>query len=177
MSKRCLVIGGAHSVWRDVARVEAAVGGPWDGLVLAVNDILADLPRLDHVATLHPRTEKGKLAAWEERRRENGYPMAYTAWSHAKEGADAQQTGWSDGSSGLLAVGVALDGLGCEEVVLCGVRMDQQRNHFRDEKGWQQFNRYRRGWKRKVERMQGRVYSVSGWTADLLGRPEWLKAA
>ena len=165
---RALIVGGAASVWRDLARIEA-VTGPWPGVVVAVNDIMADLPRLDHVATLHPRTEKGKLAAWEERRRTRGYPMTYTAWSHAKEGADARLTGWSDGSSGLLAVGVALDGLGCEEVVLCGTRLDAQRNAFRDEAGWQQYRRYRRGWLRKMEVMRGKVWSMSGWTREQLG--------
>lgn len=167
---RALVIGGAHSVWRDIYAVER-VTGPWDGVVIAVNDIGAHLPRLDAWATLHP--EPNKLGVWMRQRRKRGLPDVPT-WSNST-GTDHTLGGWSNGSSGLLGVGVAL-ALGCEPVILCGVRMDAQRNHFRDERGWQQHARYRKGWESKCDMLKGRVFSVSGWTRDLLGPPDFLAA-
>lgn len=163
---RALVVGGAHSAWRDIYRVESVVG-PWDGIVVAVNDMGAHLPRLDAWATLHPE----KIRRWQQVRRGNGYPDV-PIWSNATT-TDYTLNHWSNGSSGLLGVGVAL-ALGAETVVLCGVRMDQQRNHFREERGWQQHDRYRRGWLNRADTLRGRVYSVSGWTRELLGPPPFL---
>ena len=166
--KRALVLGSAHSVWRDLARVEA-VTGPWQGPVIATNDLGIVLPRLDHWATLHPE----KMPDWIAARRANGLPDTYRTWSHTAGSVDHVVKGWSNGSSGLLAVGVAL-ALGADEVILCGLRMDKQRNHFRTEKGWGQALRYRAGWQSKQGLMRGRVHSMSGWTRDLLGAPPWL---
>lgn len=161
-----LVIGGAHSVWRDIYRVESVVG-PWDGLVIGVNDIGTLLPRLDAWATLHPE----KLPQWKREREARGYTIPPT-WSN-NYATDYTIAHWANGSSGLLGVGVAF-AMGAEEIILCGVRMDRQRNHFREEKGWQQHDRYRRGWLQKLDVMRGKVYSVSGWTREILGPPPFL---
>jgi hypothetical protein len=71
------------------------------------------------------------------------------------------------GSSGLFAVKAAFEH-GFDEVILCGVPMNNDLNIHRGEK-WKQFNDFRNGWTDNLNELKGRVYSQSGWTKELLG--------
>src|SRR5690606_41623878 len=90
--------------------------------------------------------------------------------------ADRYVRQWVSGSSGLLAMIVALDALGCHRVALCGVPMDN-RPHFRESrvhvpgKPWGAARTHRRAIERVLDRLRGRVRSMSGWTRDVLGEP------
>lgn len=162
MVRSALVVGGASCVWDDLRAL-----GPWAGLVVAINDAIAVYPhRIDHAATLHPE----KLAGWcEERARRGGNPD-YLTWSRkAPEVVDRVLTGWNGGSSGLFAVGVALEA-GAERVVLTGVPLDA-RPHFWDAEAWEACNLYRAGWEKRADELRGRAFSCSGWTRELLGPP------
>ena len=160
-------------------------------LRVGINDALYTLRDLDCVATLHPENVRGggPDKEWLRKRRENGWADV-PVWTHNAAWADqegfrvwrsgdaAEDTIWTRGSSGLFAVGVALHALKADRVILCGVPMDHSPNRYRDEDEWKQWQRYRIGWTQARDRgMLENVRSVSGWTADLLGRPEWTKAA
>ena len=156
--------------------------GPWDGIVIAVNDIACHWPRrLDHWVTLHVNN----MAGWAKLRGEKGYPGQITFWGSAARPKPPFQTvkQWAGGSSGLLAVTVAIDKLGCERVVLCGMPYTVT-PHFKESKVhqptkvWRGADGHWRAWKRKdvLSRMTGKVRSMSGRTLELFGKPdlEWL---
>lgn len=161
-----VVIGGAACVWDDLRAL-----GPFEGLVIVVNDMLHSYPhRVDHMATLHP----DKLPYWQEKR---PGPKDYETWStkpHPR--VDHRIPNWAAGSSGMLAVVVALDHLKCDEVILCGVPLDPAQSHFFDKKAWTAAVHHRKAWTKNLDRMRGRVFSVSGWTRELLGPPKCLAA-
>lgn len=157
-----LVIGGASCLWDDLAAV-----GTWDGMVVACNDAGAVYPhRIDHFATLHPE----KLDGWRAERERRGGNLDFTTWSRRNpELVDRILEGWSSGSSGMLAVGVAL-AVGAERVVLCGVPM-QATPHFFDPAPWEGVQHHAGAWEARVDELRGRVFSLSGWTRELLGPP------
>ena len=165
---RALILGGGSCVWDDIRAL-----GTWDGLVIAVNDVGCVYPYpVDHWCSLHAE----KLAGWALERKGRGFDMTFTTWTRPeREGADRQLAGWSSGSSGMFAVGVALE-LGAESVVLAGVPMEP-RPHFFDATAWTDFANYRGAWEKRADRLRGRVYSMSGWTRDLLSGPPWLEPA
>jgi hypothetical protein len=160
---RALVVGGASCVWDDLAAL-----GLHFGPVLVVNDIGTVHPgRIDHWCTLHAE----KLESWRLARWRNGGNGDYTTWGRPeKPGTDRTLAYWTRGSSGLFAVGVALE-LGAHEVVLCGVPMDG-RPHYFDSAAWDSFRLYRETWVKRAPLLWERgVYSMSGWTRELLGPP------
>lgn len=185
MSK-ALVLGGAGTVW---AEVEAALElGEFDGIVGA-NAIGSVWPgRLDAWVSQH--------ADWFERWRRTrdalGLPMhrqvlaAGTATSYRN--LDDCITGFVDhrfpgqersGSSGLFALKVALVDLGFDKAVLCGVPMRNGASHITHPgEAWRGERSHRPGWIEALPQIKERVRSMSGWTAELLGRPteEWLHA-
>lgn len=180
---RALVLGGATSVWDEVLAWEERYG-PWDGLVIAANDVGAHWPRaLDHWATLHYE----KMDRWRSLRTFNGFaPVRGWHWTvdkhgrviareHTKLVADV----WSGGSSGMLAVQVA-QLVGAQRVVLCGVPMSPV-PHFTETSenhpgNWDASHGYWKAWLRYEHKVQGWVRSMSGRTRDLLGEPtpEWV---
>lgn len=165
---RALVLGSAACVWDDLK----AYGPVTDEIVVAVNDMIWAYPeRIDHAVTLHVE----HLKEWQEARRQKGGNDDYTVWSNNARRAVMERTvrNWGAGSSGMLGMVVALDGLGCDEVVLCGIPMDD-RTHFFDRQRWRACGVHRKAWERNVGRMKGRVWSMSGWTRELLGYPPWL---
>ena len=174
-----LVLGGAACVWSDI---EAALDvGQYD-LVVSCNDIGAAWPgRLDAWVSLHP----DKFGIWLTRRRQRGYPAPAAVIGHLPARASARlPDGITDfaghhfegqrhsGSSGLFALKYALVDLAADTAVLCGVPMDKTHRHFFDERAWTAADAHRRGWLEALPQIKDRARSMSGWTADLLGRPE-----
>lgn len=164
-----VVLGGGDCVWDDVAEL----GKQWPqwmqhSVILSVNDIPCLWPaRIDHWCTLHPE----RFPLWVARRKERRYPLGWTSWSPVKR-ASVQELyrGWSNGSSGLYAVSVALLALRCSPVILCGVPM-QPTKHVLRGYPWNQYYRYMKGWTLNRKAMTGRVFSFSGWTRETFGYP------
>lgn len=159
-----LILGGGDTVWDDLRAV-----GPWDGLIIAVNDVGCVYPhRFDHWVSLHPE----KFPMWGRDRERRGLDMSFQLWGEGRsfEYLTLDPPGWNGGSSGLYAVGVALERLDCEAVVLCGVPMEN-RPHFFHAEEWAIADAYRARWTRNEEKMRGRVFSMSGWTCRFLGAP------
>ena len=97
-------------------------------------------------------------------------------------GCDPARHGDVGGSSGLLAVTVALE-LGKENqdqlrIVLAGVPMDPAAGNFRAPSvPWAEATVYHPAWEERAEALKKNVRSMSGWTAELLGKPTaaWLQ--
>ena len=81
----------------------------------------------------------------------------------------------SSASSGGYAAKVALDD-GFDRVVLAGIPMERDAKHFTRGKPWEQRDGFTIGFKKSVPHFAGRVRSMSGWSAELLGMPDpaWL---
>jgi len=175
-----LVLGGGQCVWDDIDALEALMGEPWPGVVLVCNDMgykeghsgrRWDRP-IHHWCTLHAE----KLQGWQNQRRNAGLPKIEETWSSVRRTVVKNHfQGITGGSSGLYTVSVALFALGYPRVVTCGIPMDATKNTF-SARDWTSFKRYKLGWERDINRLKGRVRSMSGWTAQVLGRPtvDWI---
>ena len=166
-----LILGGANTLEADF---DAALKLFQPDLLIACNHAGRDHPdRIDHWATMHPEL----FPKWIEARGAAGLPPAGQLW-HAKHRistVDSQPLQCWGGSSGLLCVTLACD-LGCAKIVLAGVPMRQNACHYDNRRIWTEARQYWPAWEASVAKMAGRVRSMSGWTAELLGRPtgDWL---
>lgn len=171
-----LILGGAASVWDDVA--EALNMMTPDGTI-AVNDAIAHYAgRLDIAATLHPE----KMAGWRSERARRGFPAAREHVGHelGQPGIDrATSYLWPEmnasGSSGLFAVKVAMEA-GFDRIILAGVPMQAAGAHFFNSAPWGEVGAFTEAWKTALPRIAPHVRSMSGATKDWLGYPskEWL---
>lgn len=175
MTRPVLILGAAASLWTDLAGL-----GDWPGAVMAVNRAGAfHAGRLDHWVSLHP----DRLGGFMAERERAGRAIDCTTWCQrgdpeTRVDVVPQALGCS-GSSGLYAVRIALGILKAQRVVLAGMPMDGG-PHFYDtgRRSGPSFVPYRPEWRRAArDEFAGRVRSLSGWTADLLGRPDpdWLE--
>src|SRR5262245_50020308 len=125
-----LILGGAAGVHDEAAR---AMGLFEPDVVLAVNNIGIDWPGwIDHWVTLHPLKTgnwPGMLEALRQRLADGrNKPLT---WSHRHmPGIDCiSHPDWG-GSSGLLAVKVALVDLKCRRAVLAGMPLENGPHYF-----------------------------------------------
>lgn len=180
-----LVLGGGSCLWDDVAG--ALELGEFDAVV-ACNDAAATYPGpIDAAVSYHAE----KWGYWMERRHRAGLPQPSQVWGHSDASRSiltmpACVTGYIEprfagqketGSSGLMALKAALVDLGHDKAVLCGVPMDP-RPHFFDHAAWNGAQAHWRGWIEALPQIKDRARSMSGRSAELLGRPtpEWLAA-
>lgn len=167
-----VVLGGADCVWCDL---DAAMRLGRIDVVVAVNHAGRDYRgRVDHWATFHPEL----LPTWIEARRALHLPDVSSFWSVTPRKGHPELPlsiveDWG-GSSGLIGAQVAL--MVASHVVLCGVPLDPDAAHFDKAGRWDEALRHRKTWERRAKSLDRRVRSMSGWTAELLGRPsvEWL---
>lgn len=179
-----LVLGSASTVWADV---DAALSlGEFDAVVTCNDITVAWRGEIAAAASYHPEC----WALWLERRRRANLPAPARLFGHAEfntshlrnhgapiEYVESRLPGQvQTGSSGLFAVKVALEELGHDRAVLCGMPLDE-RPHFFDQVRWRDPATYRRGWTEALPAIRDRVRSMSGWTSRLLGRPseEWIR--
>lgn len=167
-----LCLGGAPSVWDDLARAQELVA-PADRIIVACNHMGFTYPgRIDAWATLHPEL----LADWRESRAAVGFNTDYRAFVHPVRGHDGEPIPerWH-GSSGLYMAQIAIEALGASGAILCGAPMDPEAGHITGAAEWPHADQYRPGF---VEAKAAglNVRSMSGWTAELLGEPDgdWL---
>lgn len=178
-----LVLGGAACVWADVAA--ALELGEFDGVV-ACNDAAAEWPGpLDALVTLH--AEKADLWRARRSRRGLGAPARIIGHLEAKGRSGACSVAEfveyrfpgqvATGSSGLFALKAALVDLSFDKAVLCGVPMNDA-PHFFDDAAWRGARSHAAGWQEALPAIGDRARSMSGRTAEWLGRPtsEWLSA-
>lgn len=177
--KTALVFGRANGVWGEIAHT-LEIAGSFDE-VFAVGSAGVDYPGpFKHWVTFHPSS----FPIWIEKRSFKGYPPATYYWTNARP-RKMTQSGWpiplqfvscQGGSSGLVAVHVALDECEADRVVLAGIPMDPERGQYDSNVPWDEALKHRGAWEMAVDKLRGRVKSMSGWTQQLLGAPtaEWL---
>lgn len=173
-----IIAGSGKGVW---AERRAALGllrtvHP-QPVYIAVNGAGMEHPDpLHHWVSVHPDHLYEPPWEWETRRRAYGLGLDYTRWGVSRGGnVDRVCKRWKGGSSGLLALAVALDPLGCDAAILCGVPLDDRENEFTAEP-WGEYERFQPAWTRWQHEFGAKARSMSGWTQQLLGRPtrEWL---
>jgi hypothetical protein len=178
---RVLCLGSAACMAEDLAAAaELGIAPGVNGWVLcAVNHAgrQFDGP-LPHWASMHANL----FPMWTEQRRRAGRPDAGTLWGAKRRVVPhgfplSIAPNWG-GSSGLLAVSVALNGLGADRVILCGIPIDAHQGHFDDGKRVSpDMGNYKLAWQSAERFMRGKVKSMSGHTQRLLGGAptrEWL---
>jgi len=181
--RRAVVLGTAPSMWDDLAAAdELMTGMEWE--VIAVNEagILYEKP-----FALWFSIHGFKLVKWVRKRGELGLDMNFKAYGNFADPEKSEDViRWNHpnggGSSGLFAVLGALE-LGYDQLILCGVTMDGKKKH--DPTAGQlidatcPYDSYRPGWYKVQAQIKDKVRSMSGWTAEFLGKPtrEWLYAA
>jgi len=179
-----LVLGGASTLWDDLAALEALIGGLWPWTVFAVNDSgWAYDGRIHYWVSLH----QAKMPGWMERRRSNGYPMdGIEVWGGSwVTKQDDSRLPWVDhvlptqshASSGSHAIDIAIH-LGHDRVVAVGIPLDFG-PHFDRPGPWDSAHFHRRAIQSAAEEWGERVRFMSGWTADFIVRPTafWLGKA
>lgn len=141
--------------------------------------------KFDVWASLHPEWMDGYRA----KRKAQGFPCGFEVVAplegelgkeHAKHPVDRRVSyRWpgmnASASSGIYGAKIALDD-GHDRVVLAGIPMQADDGHFSRGKNWNQCDAFLSGLRHSIPYMQGKVKSMSGLTAELLGKPspEWL---
>lgn len=168
---------------QDIAIIVCGGGDPFDefsraaesceslGLTYKVfvgNDMISHFPdHIDYAGTLHP----DKITTWVRERNALGYPPVLNMWAHRPFTNVTHWTRDWAGSTGLFLVKVAREE-GHTHIVLCGVPMTTDGNHFLRNVRWDAAHGFRRGWTSQRERLTRYVRSYSGWTRELFGAPD-----
>lgn len=172
-----LVLGGADTLHADLAAAQALLGET-PVTIVATNHAGRDHPGpVDHWCTFHVEL----LPTWIAARTAAGRPPAGQHWGVTRYSIPPNDMpvkrveNWG-GSSGLVAVTVALEELQLRHVLLCGVPMDMAAAHYDNPAPWRDAGNYRRAWIQRREQLAG-LRSMSGWTRDMFGSPDaaWLQ--
>ena len=186
MGRETLIIcGGGRTVWSDLGRIT-----DWNSCCsMAVNDAIMHFPnRLDHGYSndaINNGINHQMLLKWYAARRPEFKALDQGTKLHSCFGEGVPGVKHWDlpghGSSGLNAVYVGL-GLGYEKIILCGIPLDNSGHYFNPP--WIRTNFERevpskragpdqiRFWTdARDTKFQGRVFSMSGRTRELLGEP------
>lgn len=136
------------------------------------NDMIAEFPhQIDVAGTLHP----DKLHLWLTKRTSYDRDAPKMIYAHRPFNNVTHWTRDWQGSTGLFLVKIARE-MGHTHIVLCGVPMTVEANHFVRHEPWKACHGFRRGWTSHVVELKNYVRSYSGWTQELFGAPtdEWL---
>ncbi|WKL57244.1 hypothetical protein Q1W73_16500 [Asticcacaulis sp. ZE23SCel15] len=171
-----LCLGGARGVW-DEYRVACDLVGDAPHRVVACNFAgVMCRDRIDAWVSLHPEYFDG----WRADRRVWGGNQDYQAFSgfgKASIGLEIVRSRWF-GSSGLYMAQIATERLGADKIILCGVPMNDRDGHIHWSGEWDHAYHYRDGF--LAARGAGlNMKSMSGWTRELFGAPDytWLSDA
>lgn len=156
---RILVIGSGAGVIEELSQINRQ---GFDAII-GINRAAIMFAPVDYHISLHPRIYAERKVS---------YFIAHQEVARVDEVFPYEWKGCTNsGSSGLYAVKYALEKLKADEVVLCGVGMDE-RSHTYNEAPWKYAKKYQQSWLHVADELRGRVTSMGGWTAELLGRPK-----
>lgn len=170
-----LCLGGAPSVWDDLARAQKLIGDTRHIVVACNYSGIQYDGRIDAWVSLHPE----RLRPWMAERAEAGRNTDYRVFGQARRcnspGEVVSQT-WN-GSSGLYMAQVALQALGATGAILCGVPMESEAGHIHWPGNWSDPNLYRPGFE-QAKSEDANIRSMSGWTRALFGAPtrKWVQS-
>ncbi len=174
MKDVALIVGGAETVLEEYQRALdmcAAAGLTTENF--CANDMIEQFEGvIDNAVTLHPE----KLGTWLMRRRAAGRPEPGRVWCHRPYNGVTNWTRDKGGSSGLFGVKIARE-LHYTHVVLCGVHMTLEGQHFLRKTDWTAYAGFRRSWVREMTQIKPYVRSFAGWTRTELGAvtSDWLQ--
>ena len=156
------VAGSAACAPDDLARFQNLFKN-YEITYVAVNEQITRFPdRPAFGATVHPEDAHRFVR--------DGVPIFST---RAAPGVDFvyDERPYRNGTSGLYAVGWILRSRPTALVYLAGVPIDDT-PHFYDDKGLgDSLSSYQHFWQEALPRLRGKVFSMSGWTRELLGDP------
>lgn len=135
------------------------------------NDQIATFPNVNHGCSLHPE----KAVNWTSARLTAGLPRIEYLWAHRPApGFNYWTRDWA-GSTGLFCVKVARE-LGFAHVILCGVHMSPESNHFVRGVRWDACDGFKKAWVMRMPTLRPYVRSYGGWTRQEFGEPtkDWL---
>jgi hypothetical protein len=138
------------------------------------NDMIAHFPDpIDIAVTLHP----DKLFMWVNERMALGRERPPRVFSHRPFNNVTDWTRDWQGSTGLFCIKIARE-FGHTHIVLCGVPMTIEANHFLRREPWVHATGFQRGWTSHLNELIPYVRSYSGWTLELFGEPDdkWLES-
>jgi hypothetical protein len=143
--------------------------------IFAGNDMIEKFPDdITHAVSLHP----DKLQLWLPRRQAAGFNQPEKVWAHRNyEGAVTHWTRDWSGSTGLFCVKIAREA-GFVHIILCGVPMTVEGDHFIREQPWSAAIGFLKGWNAHLSELKPYVRSYAGWTQEQLGTPteDWLRS-
>lgn len=171
------IVGRAKNVWNEVSKAREEFG-PFDHVVVIGSTGVDFTGDFDHWVSFHVDL----FPSWKISRARRGFKTDQTLWTCRQQGrrnspkyADVKIVDCEGGSSGLIAVMVALIELKCDKVILAGIPMDAKAGQYDTNAVWREAIKHRTAWEQNVGRLAGAVKSMSGWTQELLGAPtkEW----
>ncbi len=176
-SGKLVICGGGRSVWDDLGRLGFAHGKRCD--VMCINDIIMHFPyEIDHAFS----NDFKMLPRWLAARRPRYSRTEKRIQVHKLGETQGKIIGWpfpGHGTSGLNAtyIGAAL---GYDEIILCGIPLDDSGHYF--DAPWVRTNFIRecgvrdgntKFWGNAARNIfKGKVKSMSGRTRDIFGEPE-----
>lgn len=170
-----ICVGGGGDPLAEFEAAKAmcdAAGATYE--IFVCNDALAVVPgRIDYGCTLHP----DKWTHWKGLRDRAGHPMPLKLAAHRSyPGFDHWTKDWQ-GSSGLFMVKIARE-KGHTHIILCGIPMTVEGDHFARHQRWNAATGFRKGWARVQGALRPFVRSLSGWTMTHFGAPDeaWIKS-
>ena len=180
---KLIIVGSGRCVWDDLEKL-----WPITDDVMCINDVIMHYPGVIH----HCFSCDGPMLKnwWNARRPTHknyhqSSPQFHTVNNTMPVGKDVKKWDWKGGgTSGLGACFVGL-WLGYDDIILCGVPIDNSGHYF--DPDWEKTNFQReianseghirgdgrRFWVNAAENhFKGRVKSMSGFTKKLLGEPK-----
>jgi len=173
---KLIIVGSARCVWDDLEKLL-----PIECDVMAINDMIMHYPyKIDHAYS----NDFDMLNEWVAARRPMQKKLDGKVRKHCCfpcKDAEIHNVK-AHGSSGLNAIYVGLE-LGYDEIIVCGVPLDNSGHYF--DPSWVRTNfeneipnKKRHGadqirfWSSAAEKWGGKVKSMSGRTRDILGAPD-----
>ena len=167
MNKTIVLIGCAPC-WEEDLKEFYLFGIPFD-----VGAIGLDCPyegEIKYFFTYHPNDIK----EYNKKRCKKKLSLDYTIISHVidKDNFVSQIEPWESpsGSSAMLGTLFSLR-IGYKKIILCGCPLEGNNSS-----GFS-YRPFRRGWETRKDKVLNKVKSMSGWTAEFLGKPkeDWLR--
>lgn len=170
-----IVMCGGGDPFEEYARAKAMCAEAGRSVtIFAGNDMVEKFPEdVHHAVSLHP----DKFPNWLNRRKANGFSDPEKVWAHRDY--PPLVTHWAkdwSGSTGLLCTKISRE-LRFVHVILCGVHMTVEADHFVRKQPWNAALGFRRGWSSHMRELKPYVRSFGGWTKEQFGEPtvEWLR--
>lgn len=183
--RRAIVVGRAAGALEEYAAAKEMIAPLTFDDVLVVGKAVVQFPDpVDHLVTFHTNL----VDKWVDQRVAAGMSPPVNYWTSFHKGKPLKLTKLScfadkfqhikaeGGSSGRIAVHVAVHELHADRVVLVGMPMTMEGGHFDQDGPWKEADIYWKAWEPDVEAFAGVVKSTSGRTLRAFGAPtrEWL---